>query len=77
MWQLKTMTNGTNEWVDAGQYETVTAAARRIRFLEGYPVDGIFLEIYVNTEHCDDEDVFACLEHAGRRAVYAIKRRVN
>jgi hypothetical protein len=36
MWQLK-ITNPAKEWVDVGDFETVTAAAGRIRCeLEGY-----------------------------------------
>jgi hypothetical protein len=34
------------EWVDVGIFDTVTAAARRIRELEGYPRAGVFLEFY-------------------------------
>jgi hypothetical protein len=76
MWQLM-MTNTAKEWVEAGSFETVTAAARRIRELEDYPVAGMFLETYVDTEHGSDEDALGRLEHTGRRAIYVIKRRVN
>jgi hypothetical protein len=39
MWQLM-MTNPAKEWVEAGNFETVTAAAGCIREMEGYPVTG-------------------------------------
>jgi hypothetical protein len=46
MWQLM-MTNAAKEWVDVGDFETVTAVAGRIRELEGYPVTGVFFKVYV------------------------------
>lgn len=76
MWQLM-MTNAAREWVAAGVFETMTAAARRIRELEDYPVTGVFLEIYADTELGTDEESFGHLEHKGRRALYVVKRRVN
>jgi hypothetical protein len=44
MWQLK-MTNAAKEWIEVATFDTVTAAARRIRELEGYPTTGVFLEL--------------------------------
>jgi hypothetical protein len=76
MWRLK-MTNAAKEWIDAGGFETVTAAAQRIRELEKYPVTGVFLEMYVDTVHGTDEESFGHLEHTGRRALYVVKRQVN
>jgi len=76
MWQLMT-TNAAKEWVEAGSFETVTAAARRIRELEDYPVTGVFLEMHVDTVHGNDEEAFGHLEHKGRRALYVVKRRAN
>jgi hypothetical protein len=74
MWQLM-MTNAANEWVDAGDFETVTAAAGRIRELEEYPVTGVFFKVYVDTAHGTDEEAFGHLHHDGRRALYGIRRR--
>jgi hypothetical protein len=76
MWQLH-MTNSRNEWVHDGDFETVTAAARRIREIEAYPVTSLFFEIQVDTAHGSDEDSFGHLEHNGRRAAYVVKRRMN
>jgi hypothetical protein len=76
MWQLM-MTNAAKEWVEAGSFETMTAAARRIRELEAYPVTGIFLEMHIDTELGTDEESFGHLEHTGRRALYVVKRRTN
>ena len=76
MWRLK-MTNTTREWIDAGDFETVTAAARRIRELEDYPVTGVFLQMYVGTEFGTDEELLGHLEHTGKRALYVVKRQVN
>jgi hypothetical protein len=73
MWQLK-MTNTAKEWVEVGTFETVTAAARRIRELEGRPTGGIFLEMYVEIDFGADEDAFSVLHHTGRRALYGIRR---
>jgi hypothetical protein len=36
MWQLS-MTNAAKEWTSVGTFDTVIAAARRIREIEGYP----------------------------------------
>lgn len=73
MWQLK-MTNAAKEWVEVGTFDTVTAAAARIRVLEDYPTTGVFLEIHVDTELGTDEEVFGVLHHTGRRALYGIRR---
>ena len=74
MWQLK-MTNAAKEWVEIGTFETVTAAAARIRELEDYPTTGVFLEIHLDTEHGTDEEAFSVLHHTGCRALYGIRRR--
>jgi hypothetical protein len=41
MWQLK-MTSAAKEWIEVGTFDTVTAAARRIRELEGLSDDWRF-----------------------------------
>jgi hypothetical protein len=74
MWQLK-MTNPAKEWVDAGIFESVTAAARRIREIESYPAAGVFLEMHVDTELGSDDEAFGHLEHTGRLALYVVKRQ--
>lgn len=76
MWQLK-MTNAAKEWIEVGTFESVTAAARRIREIEGYPLTGVFLELHVDTELGGDENVFSALHHTGRRALYGIRRRTH
>ena len=76
MWQLK-RTNAAKEWVDVGTFDTVTAAAGRIRELEGYPTTGVFFEFHVDTEHGTDEEAFSVLHHTGRRALYGVRRRMN
>lgn len=48
MWKLM-MTNPAKEWVEAGSFETVTAAARRIREIEGRATGGIFLSMLIET----------------------------
>ncbi len=73
MWQLS-MTNAAKEWTSIGSFDSVTAAARRIRELEDYPVSDVFLEIHVDTTHGTDEEAFAVLHHTGRRALYGIRR---
>ena len=76
MWQLK-MTNAAREWIEVGTFDTVTAAARRIRDIEGYRTAGVFLEIHVQTERGTDEEAFGVLHHTGRRALYGIRRRTQ
>ncbi|TWB09329.1 hypothetical protein FBZ89_14213 [Nitrospirillum amazonense] len=76
MWQLST-TNAAREWVEIGRFDTVTAAARRIRELEEYPTAGVFFELYVDTELGTDDDAFSVLHHTGKRGLYGIRRRVN
>ena len=73
MWQLK-MTNAAKEWVEVGTFDTVTAAARRIREIEGRPSGGIFLEMYVEIDAGTDEEAFSVLQHTGHRALYGIRR---
>lgn len=72
-WQLK-MTNAAKEWIEVGTFDTVTAAARRIRELESYPITGVFFEMYVDTTLGTDEEAFGVLHHTGRRALYGIRR---
>ncbi len=62
---------------DAGSFESVTAAARRIREIEEYPSGGVFLEMYIDPDYGSDEESFGHLEHKGRRGLYVVKRRVN
>lgn len=76
MWQLK-MTNAAKEWIDVGTFDTVTAAAHRIRELEERPCHGLFLELFIEIDFGTDEEAFSVLHHTGQRALYAIKRRVN
>ena len=76
MWRLK-MTNPAREWIDAGDFETVTAAAQRIREIEAYPVTGVFLQMYVDTALGSDEESFSHLEHTGKRALCVVQRQVN
>ena len=73
MWQLK-MTDANQKWIEVGTFETVTAAAARIRALEDYLTTGVFLEIHVDTELGTDEEAFSVLHHTGRRALYGIRR---
>ena len=76
MWRLM-MTNAATEWVEAGGFETLTAAARRIRELEDYPVTGVFLEAYCDTELGSDDEALSYFEHKGRRSLYVVRRQVN
>jgi hypothetical protein len=73
MWQLS-KTNAAKEWTNIGTFDSVTAAARRIREIEGYPNTGVFLELHVDTALGTDEEAFAVLHHTGRRALYGIRR---
>jgi hypothetical protein len=73
MWHLK-MTNAAKEWIEVGAFDTVTAAARRIRELEAYPTTGVFFEVHVDTVLGTDEEAFGVLHHTGRRALYGIRR---
>ena len=76
MWHLS-MTNAAKEWIEVGRFDTVTAAAQRIRQLEGYPNNGVFLEMHVDTTFGTDEEAFSVFHHTGRKALYGIRRRVN
>ena len=78
MWQLK-MTKPDSTWIDIDSFETLAAAAKRIIEIEGYPVPGLFLELYVDIFDGSDTETFAFghLEHTGRKAAYVVKRRVN
>jgi hypothetical protein len=76
MWQLS-MTNGAKEWFEVGRFDTVTAAARRIREIEGRSRGGIFLELHVEIDFGTDEEAFSVLHHSGQRALYGIRRRTN
>lgn len=70
MWQLS-MTNAAKEWVEVGRFESLTAAAARIRELEEYSNTGVFLVLG------NDDEALSAFHHTGRRALYGIRRRVN
>ena len=65
------------DWIEVGVFDTVTAAARRIREIEGRERGGIFLEMYVEIDFGNDEEAFSVFHHTGKRALYGIRRRVN
>jgi len=71
MWQLK-MTNAAKEWVDAGSFETMTAAAKCIRQIEEYDNPFFFLRVGVYTYDLDDAEALGHLEHDGKKALYVI-----
>jgi hypothetical protein len=73
MWKLM-MTNAAKEWVEAGNFETMTAAAKRIRQIEEYDNPFFFLRVGVYTEDLDDTEALGHLEHEGKKALYVIKR---
>jgi hypothetical protein len=77
MWQLHMKAPADQEWVQVASFETVTAAARRIREIEGCASGGIFLEMHVEIDFGTDEDAFSILHHTGRKALYGIRRRRN
>ncbi|KAA5609574.1 hypothetical protein [Rhodovastum atsumiense] len=70
------MTNAACEWVEAGTFESVTAAARRIREIEGIS-GNLFLQMLIEPDFGTDAEAFAHLEYTGKQALYVIKRRVN
>jgi hypothetical protein len=57
--------------------QTVTAAARRIREIEGRSTGGLFLSMLVEIDYGNDDEAFGHLEYKGQRALYVIKRRIN
>jgi hypothetical protein len=68
MWKLM-MTNPGKEWVEAGSFETMTAAAKRIH----NPF--FFLRVGVYTDDLDDAEALGHLEHDGKKALYVIQRQ--
>ena len=76
MWQLWT-TKTIDGWVFGGDFESVKAAIRRIIELEEYPVSGIHFQIFVETDAGSDDEAFGHYAHTGRRARYAIRRRMK
>jgi hypothetical protein len=75
MWQLKTADRG-EPWTDLGQFDSVTAAARKIIDLEEYPVTAVFFELLIETKAGNEEAAFDYLEHTGRKTerCYVVKR---
>jgi hypothetical protein len=59
------MTNTAKEWVVVGTFESVMAAARRIRELEGNQAHGHFFEIFVECDFGADDEHFSVLHHTG------------
>ena len=75
MWQLKTADRG-EPWTDLGQFESVTAATRKIIELEEYSVTAVFFELLIETKADNEEAAFDYLEHTGRTTErrYVVKR---
>jgi len=73
MWQLR-MTNTAKEWGVVGTFESVMAAARRIRELEGNQAHGLFFEIFVECDFGTDDEHFRVRHHTGKRVHYGIRR---
>jgi hypothetical protein len=65
MWRLSMAMPG-EAWATIDNFDSVTAAAEKIRALESYPVSGIFLEVLIETAHGDEGEAFGHLEHTGR-----------
>ncbi len=74
MWRLMTTTRG-KEWTEVGIFETMTAAARRIRQIEDYDNPFFFLRVGVYTDDLDDAEALRHFEHDGKKAFYVIKRQ--
>ena len=72
---MKTADRG-EPWTDLGQFDSVTAATRKIIELEEYPVTAVSFEMLVETKGDYEEEAFAHLEHTGRNTerCYVIKR---
>jgi hypothetical protein len=71
------MTNAAKEWIEVGNFDSVTAASRRICEIEGGDGDahGLLLEFYVQTgEWGTDEEAFRVFHYTSIRARYGIKR---
>jgi hypothetical protein len=64
------MTNAAKEWIELGNFDSVTAASRRIGEIEGRDGDarGLFLEFYVETgERGTDGEAFRVFHYTGKR----------
>ena len=64
MWQLRTADRG-EPWTDLGEFDSVTAATRKIIELEEYPVTAVFFQMLVETKGDHEQEAFAHLEHTG------------
>jgi hypothetical protein len=76
MWQLA-MTNEQKEWIPVGSFENLRSVVQRINQIEETGPRGIFFEILAESNFGTDEEFLAHLEYKGRRALYAVKRRLN
>ena len=77
MWQLHMMRKPRGKWMLVDTFASVTEAARRIITIEGYPVSGVFLEMFFCTAFGNDDEAFARLEHTGRKALYVVQHTVH
>jgi hypothetical protein len=75
VWQLAMKTPADKDWMPVSTFATVTEAARRIVELEGIQKNGLFLQLYVETnEFGTDDEAFRVFHYTGKRALYGIKR---
>jgi hypothetical protein len=66
------MTNAAKEWIEVGTFDTVTAAARRIREIEGRSDGGIFLEMHVEIDFGTDEEAASFIILANGRSTASV-----
>ena len=75
MWQLAMKTAADKDWTPVSTFATVTEAASRIVELEGVPMNGLFLQFYVETnEFGTDDEALRVFHYTGKLALYGIKR---
>ena len=74
MWLLM-MKPPTTDWHEDGKFENLSAAARRIREIEGRPMNGVFLQAFAEIDFGTDDEFLGHLEYTGQQALYVIKRR--
>jgi hypothetical protein len=67
------MTNAAKEWIEVGNFDSVTAASRGICEIEGRDARSVSGILRRSRGMGTDEEAFRVFHYTGKRALYGIK----
>jgi hypothetical protein len=75
MWRLKMRDNVIREWVELGEYPSISAGARRVLELEGDRLGAVFFRVYADPLADKSDAAILCrLEYQSAKTFYLLTR---